>query len=107
VEGPACEIKEAGGLFNIYAPVDRYMTGWPAGWLDLGHSRSTQRLPARASGPTAAAAGVGSGETKGRRGEVFLPHDGAWTTDRATGKTVAVEIDTGGRASTGGSGELD
>jgi hypothetical protein len=27
VEGPACEIKEAGGLFNIYAPVDRYMTG--------------------------------------------------------------------------------
>jgi hypothetical protein len=29
VEGPTCKIKEAwgGGLFNFYAPVDRYMTG--------------------------------------------------------------------------------
>jgi hypothetical protein len=27
VEGPACKIKEAGGLFNIYALVDRYMMG--------------------------------------------------------------------------------
>jgi hypothetical protein len=57
VEGPACKIKETGGLFNKRALVDRYQTGlirWPVG------SRPS------APDPTAGGARAGGGDTRRR-----------------------------------------
>jgi hypothetical protein len=57
--------------------------------------------PKGADGWRPASGGVtrGSVKIKGRRGIVFSPHVEAYAGERTTGKSTAVEIGAGGRAS--------